>query len=34
LTQLTATPVTFALAVPLPFVTVQAWPVGWVSTVT
>jgi hypothetical protein len=26
--------VTLALAVPLPLVTVQLWPVGWVRTVT
>ena len=33
-TQLTETPVTFAVTVPLPFVTVQVWPVGCVATVT
>jgi hypothetical protein len=26
--------VTLAVAVPLPLVTVQLWPTGWVSTVT
>ena len=33
-TQLTETPVTFVVAVPLPLVTVQVWPVGCVATVT
>jgi hypothetical protein len=30
----TCTFVTLALAVPLPLVTEQLWPVGWVDTVT
>ena len=32
--QATATLLTTAVAVPLPFCTVQVWPVGWVCTVT